>query len=541
MNVIATIAADPNTSPLGTRSRLMDDLVGRPILRRTVERVLRSEAFSAVHILCTAAHAERLRPLLDGLDVRWAIHGGGGPPYETLVRAGRMWGLDGWRGGVGGLCAFDEDFHAPVIDALLQQHQADSVMSIPAAAPLIDPDLLAALVQHHRENLDSARLTFVQAPPGLAGMVMARDVLGDLTPAGMPPGALWVYQPSNAAPDLTGREACYRPAAAVIEASGRLVCDTRRSLERVERLFAAGGEAWDAARIAAWLNAEERGRVESVPEEIEIELTTGDPLGDGQRLRPRGAAVGDRGPLARGVIDAVAAWTAGWDDIRVVLGGFGEPTRHPEFAAICQTLREAGVAAIAVRTNAVEVSTAAETALFETPIDVIEVTLDAGCAETYAAVNGAVAYDSVLGRLERWIERRTRSARVLPLIVPSMIKAVQTLGDLESFVDKWQSRLGMYLVTGAGHYAGQRSRSAVTDVAPPDRCACRRVCARTLILADGRMTTCDQDFSGVQTIGRVPDESPGELWQAASTLRAIRAGEIAGAPLCATCDEWHRA
>ncbi len=540
MNVIATIAADPDTSPLGTRSRLTNDLAGKPILRRTVERVLQSEAFSAVHILCTAAHAERLRPILEGLDVRWAIHATGPPPYQSLVRAGRMWGLDGWRGGVGGLCAFDEDFNAPVIDALLRQHQADSVMSIPAAAPLIDADLLAAMVEHHRENLHSARLTFIQAPPGLAGMVMARDVLGDLTPTGMPPGALLVYQPSNPAPDLTGREACYRPAAEVIEASGRLLCDTRRATERVERLFAAGGGTWDATRIARWLNTDERDHVEPVPEEIEIELTTDDPLGEGQLLRPRGTVVGDRGHLARGVIDAVAEWIASYDDVRIVLSGFGEPTRHPKFEAICRTLRGAGAAAIAVRTNAVEVNAAAESALFETPVDVIEVTLDASCTETYATVNGVDAYDRALAQLERWIERRASSGRVVPLIVPSMIKSEQTLGDLESFVDKWQSRLGMVLVTGAAHYAGRHPRSAVTDVAPPDRCACRRAGARTFILADGRMTTCDQDFSGVQSLGRVPDESPGELWRAAKTLCEIRTGQITGAPLCAKCDEWHR-
>ncbi len=311
-------------------------------------------------------------------------------------------------------------------------------------------------------------------------------------------------------------------------------------MQRVERLFAAGAEAWDAPRIAAWLNTEDRTHIEPVAEEIEIELTTEDPLGNGQRLRPRGESVGNRGPVSRSVIDAVAEWVGGHDDIRIVLGGFGEPTHHPEFAAICRTLRDAGAAAIAVRTNAVEVSAAAGSALFNTPVDVIEVTLDAASAEAYATINGTDAYDLAVAKLDEWIERRANSGRVVPLIVPSMIKARQTLGDMEPFVDTWQSRLGMVLVTGASHYAGQRSPAAVTELAPPDRCACRRVSARTLILADGRMTTCDQDFKGNQTFGRIPDESPGDLWQSAYLLRAIRAGQIGGAPLCATCNEWHR-
>ena len=42
MKVAAVIQADLIETPLGTRSRLADELAGAPVLRRTVERISRS-------------------------------------------------------------------------------------------------------------------------------------------------------------------------------------------------------------------------------------------------------------------------------------------------------------------------------------------------------------------------------------------------------------------------------------------------------------------------------------------------------------------
>ena len=168
MKITGVIAVDMERSPIGTRSRLADDLLGRPVLRRTVERVARTETLADLYVLCPANQAAKVRPLLEGLDVKLETHDVGPAPYHALVRASRVWGLSGWRGGVGSLCVFDEDFHAPLLDALAKRTGADALVSIPAAAPVIDAEMLDAMTRHHQENHEAARLTFVQALPGLA-------------------------------------------------------------------------------------------------------------------------------------------------------------------------------------------------------------------------------------------------------------------------------------------------------------------------------------------------------------------------------------
>ena len=235
-----------------------------------------------------------------------------------------------------------------------------------------------------------------------------------------------------------------------------------------------------------------------------------------------------------------------YDDVRIVLGGFGEPCLHPALPEICSTLRQnAAVAAVAVRTSALfspdqqRIAETAESALFETPVDVIEVMIDAASCETYRRVHGIDGYEQVLGRMERWIARREQRQQVRPLIVPSFVKSLENVEDMETFFDIWQRRLGMSLITGYSHCAGQRPSRSVTSVAPPARSACKRTLSRMVVLADGRVTTCDQDFSARQAVGVIGRQTLRELWNA-SLLAEIRCGDFGHAALCSQCDEWHR-
>jgi hypothetical protein len=539
VKIVATIAVDLERSPLGTRSRLREDFGGLPVLRRTVERVLAARRLEAVHVLSPVEQAAEVAGLLEGLNVELERHDPAPPPYAALVRAGRWWGLDGWRGGIGGQCAFDEDIRVALLAALADKAAADAVVSVPAAAPMVSPALIDGMVQHYQEFEDAVRMTIVQAPPGLGAVVLGRKLLEDLAPTNQPPGVLLLYQPDRPAPDFTGKEACYRPAAEIIEARGRLLGDTHRSWSRLRDLLKAGGEAWDAAKVAAWLTKRQQSHLDHLPEEIEIELTTLDPPSPGHVLRPCGEEVGSRGPIALDTIRHLAEAIQDYDDIRIVLGGFGEPCAHPQFPDVCRILRDSNAAAIAVRTSALLDDPAIETALFDTPVDVIEVTLDAATPETYRRVHGADAFEAVTARLEQWISRRASGQRVLPLVVPSLVKAQETLQDMEAFFDTWQRRLGMSLVTGYSHCAGQRPPRAVTPTAPPARGTCRRACSRTMILADGTMTTCDQDFAGRQALGRISELSLADLWRC-QRLADLRADRYNNLPLCAACDQWHR-
>ncbi len=540
MNVVGAIFVDLDRSPIGTRSRLADELAGRTILRRTVERAARCRQLASLHLIAPQAQAARVAALVDELPVRIETQEAGPAVHQTLVRAGRVWGLESWRGGAGGFCVFDEDFHAPLLQALVHKAGADAVATIPAAAPLFDAAMLDEMICHARGTDEPTGVTFVQAPPGLGGFIIRRAILDQLATSTIPPGAILNYQPTNPMADLTGRETCYRPSVDIIQARGRLLCDTHRSMRRVARLIEHGAESWTSVEIVRRMASSCAEGVDDMPQEIEIELTTRTPTGWKSLLRPIGEAGISRGPISLDTIRRITDAIHDVDDVRIVLAGFGEPCLHPNFADICRMFREAGAAAIAVRTTGLIEDDAVERALFEMPVDLVEVMLDAACGETYARVFGIDSFAKAMQIFEQRLERRVRENRVLPLWVPSLVKANETFDDLEPFVDAWQRRLGMYLVTGYSHCGGQRADRTISSLAPAQRTACRRVRTRMLVLADGTIAGCDQDYRGVQPIGRVDDAPLRETWQHAPLYDELRKKTIADAPLCTKCEEWHR-
>jgi len=541
MRIAAAIMADLERSPLGTASRLAAPLCGAPVLRRTVERAIQATRINGVIVICPSPQRSAIGDVLAGLPVEIATFDGAPAPYAALVQAGRAWGLHGWRGGIGGLCAFDEDIHVPVLAACAGRAGLDAVACVPAHAALIPPAVIDAVVAHYERFSHLLRMAFAPAPPGLAPAVFGAELLNELAPTAQPPGSLLLYRPDQPAPDLVGKECCCRLPAVVSETRARLLADTQRGFSRLEALLREGAQAWSAEQIA--VRAREFNFDAGFPEEIEIELTTDDPLADRTILRPRGQIVGRRGPIDLPVVERICKSLRNMDDTLIVLGGFGDPFLHPQLVEIVHMLKSAGAMAVAVRTTGLPGDRTLDEKLFDLPVDVLCVTLDADSPGAYQTVHGVDAFARAKERIERWSDWRRERIQVRPLIVPEMIKSTQTFEELESFFDGWSRRLGWAVVEGHSHRAGQLPDHSVTSTAPPRRIPCRRLWTRALVLADGRVVACDQDFAAKMSLGRLPAHGLDEIWrgQAFGALRAAhRAGEFGQHPLCPTCTEWHR-
>jgi hypothetical protein len=108
-----------------------------------------------------------------------------------------------------------------------------------------------------------------------------------------------------------------------------------------------------------------------------------------------------------------------------------------------------------------------------------------------------------LANIER-ITARTRSANTAaPVILPSMTKARDNVEELDGFFDGWVRRVGAVCVTAYSHHAGQVEDRSVIDMTPSTRCPCRRLQSRAMLLADGTLVACDQDFRARQAMGYV--------------------------------------
>jgi len=64
-----------------------------------------------------------------------------------------------------------------------------------------------------------------------------------------------------------------------------------------------------------------------------------------------------------------------------------------------------------------------------------------------------------------------------------------------------------------------------------------------MVLADGTVVQCDQDFQGKTAIGSIERDSLVDLWRNGQ-LKSLRQMHLAGRydtnDLCAACRQWHR-
>ncbi len=552
MKIVATIQADLEVTPLGTKSRLAAEVGGTPVLRRTVERLGYVKGLDAVYVLCPTPQSERCEALLAGTSAIVRGFDADPPPWARLVQTARKWSLDCWRGGIGGTTHFDEFTDARIISGLLRTERADAVLSAPAAAPLLDPALADQMIEHHRRTKDDSRLTFTQAPPGIAGIMLDALLVHELAEKGIPVGWVLSYKPDTPQKDLVFQPCCCEIPADLRYAVGRLTADTERSTKRLAALLQDHAEP-DCVTVGRWLREQEATSVEPLPREVEIELTTDDPFPEAL-LRARGSRVPSRGPIAPALVTAIVSEVSRYDDALVLFGGFGDPLRHPQFVEILQSLRvdRRGTGCtpygLAVRTSAADLTDRHIEAMITCEVDILDVPLDAWTPELYRQLqspnDSAVAdLEAVLERLNRLSELREQRGSVKPVVVPELTKARENVHELDAFHDGWLRRVGAISISGYSYHAGQCEDRSVINMAPSRREPCRRIRSRCLVLADGTMTTCDQDFEGLHAIGRIGERSLEQLWRGTAFDRirkAHRTGRFDATPLCTACNEWHR-
>lgn len=548
MTVIAAIQVDLTSTTVGTACRLANVIAGKSILRHTIDRVERISSVEVVCVLCPTGQKEACQNLLAGSKVRIIAYDAEPAPWTPIVRAGRKWSLDGWRGGIGGTTYFDEFIDCRLLLGLLETVAAKVVLCVPSAAPLFDATLADRMIEHYRTSDEDIRMVFAQAPPGLCGALLDADLIRDLANQSVPVGWVFSYQPDNPRKDLIFEPCCLQVPAEVRYARGRLVADTDRALRTIDALVADGNDR-NATDVGRWLIDREAAMTEPMPLEVEIELTTDDPYPD-TLLRARGDRLERREPIDPALVARIVSELTVHDDSLVVLGGFGDPLRHPDFQGVLRAVRSAGGGpfGLAVRTTGVDLTDEIIEALIEHRVDVLSVTLDAWSPELYGRMHcpgnpGSADLDAVKQRLRRVDELRGTHQSALPLIVPEMTKTRDNVCELDDFYDGWIRTIGAAAISGYTHYAGQLEDRSVMDMAPPGRVACRRLRSRCVVLADGRVTMCDQDFNGTIAIGSLHEHSLAELWRGAafSALRsAHEAGRFDANPLCNACNEWHR-
>ncbi len=456
--------------------------------------------------------------------------------------AARRFAPTAWRGGLGGSTCYDELLATAAIADVMQRCDASAVLLVGPHWPLVDPALCDAAVARHLDHPERLKLVFTQAPPGLAGCVIERNLLIELRDRLASIGALLDYQPRLPQGDPIGKDPCVQIAPVVRNAMVRATFDAPRWQRVLRHVEASGVDlAQASAAELAPLLVTAAEKTNPGPQHITLELTTAR-LTTGP-IVPQHHVPIERDPISLDSARRLLEQAGRLGDVVLTLGGIGDPLLHPQWLEFVAAAADAGIAGIHLHTDLLVDQPVLEQ-LAASSVEVVSVNVPADTAETYEQLMGVDGFSQVRSNLE-WLLNARRSperARLgLPWVVPRFAKTAQNVEELETFFDRWSYWASGAVIESPTTGAGLMPDLAVIDMSPPIRRPCRQLAGRLTVLTDGRVALCDQDWLGRACLGHVDHQSLDETWARITTARRQQAsGEVSPDSICAGCREWHR-
>ena len=510
------------------------------VLDWTLGRLARAGSIDSITILCWEDQMPAVGEIAQGHEVTVVSKG----PRQELaglqaITAARRWS-DGWRGGLLGTCEFDLGFHAEWMAEIAGERDADAIVLIDPAAGLIDPVLVDSLIAH-AESQPTAELCFTQAPPGLTGTLLRRELVDRLAIAKVFPGRMLTYWPDQHGLDPTGKQGCAPVPTPVARSIHRFKLDSHRQLTRLNgATMSLNGQLISSEALELTHRMMDCQAKDILPRDVVLEINTK------RSTRPifwpgRYLTI-ERGEMTLETARRLFEELGALDDIRLTLSGIGDPLLSPVVFDIVRAGRSAGISSINIETDLLTSDAGMMQQLAESGAEVVSIHLPAAGSPTYMAVMETDGFTRAMENIRLLELEVKRLGMGTPLIVPIFTKTAVNLAEMELCYDYWIRRLGHAVIAGPSDYAGQIPDSAVADMAPPKRRPCGRLGSRMTILSDGRIVSCEQDVLGKQTMGMLGDLPLREIWQNRfGELRACHEkSDWATKPLCGGCREWHR-
>ncbi len=538
---LALIPTHTQHNRLGLRSTLAHRVAGMTVLELTVRRALSISKISGVVLVHpreqnpVALLSESLRPKVLSYACDELFD-----DFHAMRTSARKWALAAWRGGLGGMTCYDELLPAAPLCQAMRIYEGDSAVLLGADWALLDPRITSDVLALHLSDPQGFQMTFSQAPPGLAGLAIHGALLEQMSRRPDATfGRMLSYVPSHPQADPIGKDVCLQIPPEVRSCTMRFVADTRAGVNLLEALSDTLGSGIDQAEAIPIVNAAatlDPLSLRAVPRWVTCELTphrsvTGP-------ITPQSAVTLDRPPLSLDAAQRLVAQLGEADDIALELGGLGDALLHPQWQAIVRAAHEAGVWGIALRTDLLAPPEVVQQ-LLTLPIDVLVVNLNADTAATYQKVMGVDAFKQATDNLQTLLVDRPKT--LLPWIVPTLVKTPDTLGDMETFFDRWTHFSGHAVIAPENVGCGLSPRRFPLTMAPPRRRPCRQLVHRLTIHSDGRVPRCDQDWLARAPLGDLSRDTLADLWNNARSLhRAHTQGRANEMELCSGCEAWHR-
>jgi len=240
------------------------------------------------------------------------------------------------------------------------------------------------------------------------------------------------------------------------------------------------------------------------------------------------------------VLDALAPWSAQIE--KVDFFGLGEPLLDPHLFGRIRHAKARGFRNIAISTNCELLTPAKLDELLQSGIDTVICSIDGVSATTHENIHRGTHFAKLVENCERAIRRRDSGAFGTRFIV-RMVRSERNRTEWPAFCDFWSSRLSaakndLIMAHDVHNWSGEMA-STSSIAAHPDRSACAKPFESLVVLRDGTVTLCTEDWHRViHNFGNVNMSDPLDIFNspAFDAVRRLHAQGIKNSiSICAKC------
>lgn len=182
-------------------------------------------------------------------------------------------------------------------------------------------------------------------------------------------------------------------------------------------------------------------------------------------------------------------------------------------------------------------------ALLRSKLDVIMISVNAGCKEDYEKIMRGLKWDVLMGNIQYLVRRKKELKSSLWIqtgIIPTTENVKSVRLYFKIFGEMGVSHVGGGGINNIGGLIDAKSKRLSTQYTKGDiNAPCSRLFLDLGIMSDGRACVCSQDVTGALPVGDLRKETIKEIWQGKkmAVLRHMfvwdRKKEI---PFCGECD-----
>ncbi len=535
------IEIDLDTSRRGLASVIAEPLGDRTVLQRVVDAVRGTDSVDTPVLLVHRDQAERARDAFPDTEATWFVHDHPDIPDRDRLRRARLWGKEGWRGGIGDSYFFCESGNPRALREVCDANDWDDVIVVPAEAAFVDPSELDAIASYYLAERRGAPVYLSTAPPGIAGDVVTRRVLEATSDAGAALNRVFAFRLDDANADADQNRIYHHFDEEVTTFRGRFTVDSKDSLSRARELMASlpqSATARDVFRRASDPEFVAGAR----PEELIVEL-----LSDLDGAWPPRSGVSSADPV---MIDdrvwqqVLESLSLGDESLLTLGGGYSDPLADSRLERRIEEARAAGALGIHVETTGTRVDDVRARTLLMAEPDAITVDLSVTRGEELVAVRpGTPPFEGRVRGLERLLAAQRQLDTQRTFILVSVLLDERTAPFLDEFVDRWFSQVDRVLIRGVETAEGGVPASSLGCFAPPSRFACVRIQSQMRVEHTGIVPLCSRDPLAAAPAGDLRESTIPEVWTGAAFSRARqchRDGAWNDVHHCGSCRSWFR-